>query len=463
MKPRLIRIAKLSSYPLFYLASLVLFGYLCFPFNQLRGRIIAEFDRMQQAERRRGPAAAAPMKLELGELSSYWLSGIEVRDAKLVIPPDPEPKKRSRTQLQLGSANAANDEEGSAEPAVVTIDRAHARVRLLPLLAGSVRIDFGVEAFGGEIDGTAPYGTDSDVEVTIEGLELGRIEPLQSLTGLPIRGKVDGELKLSPQDGKFAKADGKLELRIGGVVIGDGKATLQGVALPAARVGDLAIIAEAKDGVLKIDEISAAGPDFELSGDGRIRLRERWNRSRADINLKFRFTDSYRDKDDTTRSLLGEPGSKIPPALEFDPRVKRSKTADGFYGWHVHGSLASLKFDPQPVKGAPRQRGSARQPSGASRNRPSMANQLKGRLGRGKRTVPSRERRVPTGRVRTTPTPREADDDRAGDAPPAAPAEPPQEEESPAEEQQEEAAEGEEETEEGDEEQAGEEETGDDG
>lgn len=429
MKPRLIRVAKLASYPLFYLAALVVFGYLCFPFDQLKSRIIAEFDRLQQAERRRAPSSKAAMRLELGELDSYWLSGIEVREAKLTIPPDTKTAKKS-SRLPVGTAKSSADEE-PPKPSVITVDRAHARVRLLPLLLGRVRVDFGLDAFGGEIYGSLPYGADGDVEVTIEDLQLGEVQPLQALTGLPVLGTVNGELRLVPKEAKFSKADGKLELTIQRVVIGDGKAKLQGVALPAAQVGDFAISADAKDGVLKIDEITATGRDFELTGDGRVRIRENWNRSRADIYLKFRFTDGYRDKNDTTRSLLGEPGSKAPAILEFEPRIKRSKTADGFYGWQVHGPLADLKFDPKAVKGTGRSRSGPRKPGTTTkRTTPDLANRLKGRLGRGKRTTPSTP--VRSGRDSDSPAPE--DDDAANDRPPPAAAAPKADEDSAGEE-----------------------------
>ncbi|MBW2526432.1 MAG: type II secretion system protein GspN [Deltaproteobacteria bacterium] len=419
MRARLIRFAKLASYPLFYLACLVIFGYLCFPFDRLKTRIVAEFDRMQQAERQRSPGKAA-MKLELGELDSYWLSGVEVRQARLIIPPDTSPKRSSK--LQLGGKD-----DGPPKPSIIEVDRAHARVRLLPLLVGSVRIDFGMTAFGGEVYGTVPYGAESGVEVTIEDLQLGEMQPLQALTGLPVLGKLSGELSLTPKDGKFAKANGKLALKIERIVIGDGKATLQGVALPAARVGDLSISADAKDGAIKIDEISAAGPDFELSGDGRIRIRERWNRSRADINLKFRFTDSYRDKDDTTRSLLGKPGSKMPAALEFDPNVKRAKTPDGFYGWHVHGTLDNLKFDPQGTKAPGRSRTTPRKPGQTTRSKPTISNRFKNRDRRGR---PSRT--TPSPAQPATPSPGPADDRPPADDPPSPTAPPKEEPEEPS-------------------------------
>src|SRR6185503_17685644 len=70
--------------------------------------------------------------------------------------------------------------------------------------------------------------------------------------------------------------------------------------------------------------------------------------------LKFKFTDAYRNKSETTKSLLGEPGSPLPGLMEMQvPKMKRAKRTDGFYGWHVHGALKKLKFDPSSVDVAP--------------------------------------------------------------------------------------------------------------
>ena len=42
MKERLVRVAKLLAFPAFYAFSLMLFGYLTFPYGRLKDRIIAE-------------------------------------------------------------------------------------------------------------------------------------------------------------------------------------------------------------------------------------------------------------------------------------------------------------------------------------------------------------------------------------------------------------------------------------
>jgi type II secretion system protein N len=255
------------------------------------------------------------------------------------------------------------------EPSVVALDTAHLRVRLLPLLLGRVRVDFGAKVFGGQVSGTLPYGAGSgSVYVEFDRLQLGEVQPLRALVGgLPVLGTVNGELELLPMEGRFAKAEGKLDLKLVNVIVGDGKALLQGVALPAAQIGDIVITGTAKDGLLKIAEISAVGRDLELQGEGKIRIREPWTRSQADIYLRFRFTDAYRDHDDATRGLLGAPDGKFPAAIDYNATVKRAKQEDGFYAWHIHGALSDLAFDPA---GAQSRAGRSRLPAGGAASQP---------------------------------------------------------------------------------------------
>ena len=356
MKKRLLRVAKWVAYPLFYLFCLGIFGYLTFPFDQLKSRVIAEFDRMQQKSARRS-RSGEPMRLEIGELDGYWLTGLEVTGARLTIPPKRTPRRASR----IAGIGGANKDAEAQEPkaSVLTIDRATARVRILPLLIGDVIIDFAAEAFGGELKGTVPYGTSGDVEVDFEGLQLIDVSPLQAvLQGVPLQGVAAGSLVLTPKEGKFSKADGKLMVSVDTVKLGkagvgeDGKAKdvveIQGVEVPSVVIGLITLEANAKDGVLTFDEFGAHGRDFELTGDGKVKLSESWERAQADLFLKFKFSDDYRSKSDAAASLLGKPGDKFPPAIEVAPRspFKQAKTDDGYYRFHVSGPLGDIDFQP---------------------------------------------------------------------------------------------------------------------
>ncbi|MFO0759907.1 MAG: type II secretion system protein GspN [Byssovorax sp.] len=338
MKERLIKVAKLLAYPAFYIACLGIFGYLTFPADKLKDRIIAEFDR----------TAKPGQRLEIDRLSTYWLSGVALSGVKITLPPDePSPPPFGGTgydgdPIKPTPAAAPKD-------SVITIDEAHARVRLLPLLLGRVRVDFWASVLGGEIKGTVPIGSGGgDVSVELDQVEIGKIEPLAQAVGLPIKGVATGKLEISAVDGKFSKANGGLDLSISDIVVGDGKSKIMGLLeLPAAKLGTLTLNAEAKEGVLKITKLTATGVDLELAGDGRIAMREPATDSNLDLYLKFKFTDAYRGKNDTTKSLLGEPGAALPGLMEMQvPKMKKAKRADGFYGFHVYGPMKKLKFDP---------------------------------------------------------------------------------------------------------------------
>lgn len=349
MNERLRKVAKWVGYPLFYLFCLGLFGYLTFPFDRLKDRLIAEF---QHAQTKRGQASG--QRLEIDHLSSYWFTGLEAEGVRLILPPDDGTSSSGRSSSFEAALKGAGS-SGATEPpkeTVVTIDEVHGRLQVLPLLIGRVKIKFWASAFGGEVMGTVPVGAASGpVEVELADIDLGKIEPLVTLIGLPLKGTAAGRLELAAGEGKFNKANGSLEVKMSGVALGDGKTKFKGqIALPEAKLGDVTITAEATSGVLKITTLSAGGPDVELEGDGKVSVREPWNDSTADLYLRFKFSDAYRDKNDDTRSLLGSPNSTMPALIEIvEPKIKRAKRSDGFYGFHVIGPLKKVKFEPSAV------------------------------------------------------------------------------------------------------------------
>jgi type II secretion system protein N len=356
VKARLLRIAKALAFPAFYLSCLGLFGYLSFPYGRLKDRVIAEFEKRGKPGQR----------LEIGKLSAYWFTGVELSNVKLHLPPD-EPSSSMPGVGEFGMPAPATP----AKESVIVIDEAHARVRILPLLIGRVRLDFWASAFGGEIKGSAPVGSSKgDVEVEVSGVDISKIEPVAHAVGVPIKGSATGKLTLSAPEGKFNKANGTFDLTISDVVVSDGKTKIQGmIELPPAKLGDLTLSAEAKDGILKVTKLSGNGSDLELVGDGKVSLKEPWNEAVADLYLRFKFTDAYRGKSATTKSLLGDAGSSSGGLMETAvPKMKRAKRPDGFYGWHIYGPLKRLKFDPSTADG-----GGTTAATAAGRPRPGKA------------------------------------------------------------------------------------------
>lgn len=327
---RLVRILKILAYPALYMMCLVLFFYLTFPWNRLKDRVVAEIQARGQKPK------SSIKRVEIDDIDSYWFTGVEATGVRIYLPP--------------------MDDAGGDKPteSVVKVDELNARLQILPLFLGRFRIKFWAHAFNGNVTGTVPWGAASGpVEVQIDEVDLAYVDVIKDVLGIPIKGVATGKLELAADGGKFSKASGMLDLSINGVSVGDGKSKIKNqIALPEAKLGDLIITAEAKDGALKVTKFEANGADIELAGDGKINVREPPTSSVADLYVRFKFTDAYRNKSDLTKTLLGTPGSNAPSLFELaDPRIKRSKRADGFFGWHIHGQLAKLKFDPAATDG----------------------------------------------------------------------------------------------------------------
>jgi type II secretion system protein N len=322
MKERVLKFAlkyaPYVGYPVFYLTCLVVFAVLMFPYNKLKDRLVAGYNADQK-----GPGA---QELQVDELRGHWLTGVHASGVRLVTPSSDPSKPASK----------------------IEIDDAYVRFSLLSAMAGSTWVGFDVYGMGGEVSGSfESSGKDRAVQATLDGVDLGEVEALGQLLGVPIHGKVSGEVHLDMPEAKATRGTGSVSLEAKEVSVGDGKAKLKGaIALPKVDVGTLTFSAEAKEGVLKISKFVAGGKDVEVQGDGRITLRDMATESLCDAQIRFKINDSYRTRSDLTKSLFGAPGSNIPALFELDPKVKQSKRADGFFGWSARGTLARLDFQP---------------------------------------------------------------------------------------------------------------------
>jgi len=326
VKERLKKIAPWVLYPIFYFVMLLVFAVMVFPYEKLKERIVASFNAQQRSTN-------GHQELAIDEMGGHWLSGVKMKGVRLL--------------------SASSDP--TKPPTEIKIEEATARVSILGLLIGNQDTTFRVEAFGGTIKGEHDLrGKDRRVELELVDVDIGQIQPLTDLLGLPMEGRMSGTISLLMPEGKASKGSGGVTLDIKDVAVGDGKAKLKGaLALPRLAVGDLKLVAEAKDGVLKVTKLGATGKDLELIGEGRIGMRELATDSLLDIQVRFKINDGYRTKSDIAKSLFGAPGSNVPPLFELDPKVKQSKRPDGFYGWTIRGPLGRPEFIPAGGGGAP--------------------------------------------------------------------------------------------------------------
>ncbi len=325
-KDRLKRLAPKVGYPLFYLFALVLFLSLTFPYDKLKERIVTTFNAQQRA-------SSTPTELQIEELDSSWLLGIKAKGVKLTAPSS-DPAKPSLE---------------------IKLDEVRGRISLLGLLVGNKDVSFRIEAFGGLIKGTfEDTGKERSVDVTFEDVDVSKVDAIAANVGFPLDGKLGGTVKLQLPEGKASKAIGPVNLEIKDMYAGNAteltvKTPLGPFTLPRLKVGSFVVTGEAKDGIIKLTKMGASGGDVDVTGDGRVQLREVATDAHLEVALKFKINDSYRNKNDKTKMLFGSPGSKEKPMLEMDARMAKSKTADGFYGLTVGGTLG--KPDVQPAAG----------------------------------------------------------------------------------------------------------------
>lgn len=323
MKQRLKRLAPRLGYPAFYLFCLGVFLSWTFPYDKLRDRVVAQFNAQQKN-------ASSPTELQIEELDSSWLTGIKAKGVRL-LSPSPEAGK---------------------PPLEIKIDEATARVSLLGLLVGNKDVSFKVSAFDGLIKGTfEDTGKQRAIDVTFEDVNLARVEAITGAIGFPLDGKLGGTFALTLPEGKASKGNGAINLEIkemnaGGAKELTVKTPLGPFTLPRLKVGTFAVTGQATDGVLKLTKIGANGGDVDVTGDGRVQMRELATDAHLDVNLKFKINDAYRSKNDKTKMLFGTPGGKDKPMLEMDPNMARSKSQDGYYQLRVGGTLAKPDVKP---------------------------------------------------------------------------------------------------------------------
>jgi type II secretion system protein N len=323
VKEQLLKYAKYAGpvgYPVFYVFCLAIFTIVTFPYEKLREHLVVSFNGAEKA-------AGSLQELTIEDMSGYWLSGIKM------------------TGVSLAS--------GSNEPGKpltkISIEQASARYSLLPLLIGNSDMNFDAYAFGGEASGSYDVsGKDREVDVTLDSIDIGNVQPLVDLLGVPLGGKLGGTVDLKLPEGKASKGSGSISLEVGDVWVGDGKAKVKNtLALPKMTMGNLTFAADAKDGVLRISKFVAGGKDVDVQGDGKITMRELATDSLLDLQIRFRINDAYRSKSDLTKTLFGAPGSTAPSLFEMaDPQIKASKRPDGFFAWAFNGPLGHPRVSP---------------------------------------------------------------------------------------------------------------------
>jgi type II secretion system protein N len=323
----------------------MVFAYVSAPWDRLKNALVSGFN------------SGSPLRMEIEKLSWSWrFPGISASGVKFVgtAPPAPDASGKPRSAPEY------------------VVDDMYARVSVFPLLWGTTKIGFSLDWFGGGIGGMVKNASeDKEFELEFDDVDAGKMPYLTEFVGAPVAGTVTGKIELKLPQGKLTTAEGTISLHIVDFAVGDGKSKIRDtIALPRLNAGKLDLEAEVSEGNVKITQFSTQGTDLELVSDGRIRLMDRMEASLAEINIRYKFSEGYKNKDDMTRGLFGAPNSNVPGLMDLDPKAKMARRDDGFYAWHVTGPLAALNFQPAGGGGSDAAARSRRSPQ---RPRPALA------------------------------------------------------------------------------------------
>ena len=114
-------------------------------------------------------------------------------------------------------------------------------------------------------------------------------------------------------------------------------------------MGAFTLKAAITGGRLKLDECVAQGKDVDLALTGGLRLRKRLESSLAELELKFSFSEKYKSQTELTKTLFGQPDSKIPGLFDTATTGLLTKQEDGSYAARLYGPFNRLK--PKPLLG----------------------------------------------------------------------------------------------------------------
>ncbi len=271
-----------------------------FPAQAVKERLILE-------------AGTRGWQIDVGDVSAGGVLGVTARDVKL-----------------------AND-TGLA----ISIDRATASLRILPLLIGRRSVAFDLRLFGGRVRGTADLSDAVQrIAVQADGIDLAAAPPLRKATDLDLLGRVQGSGDLSIPAAPNERIAGHVDVRVQEAGIAGGQVPVPGMTgtlpLPRGSLGELNAAVEIAGGKATFQRLDAKGGDAELSTQGLYFLvQPRMEFSPVFGTAKVRILDAFWAKS-------GTQGFK---ALA-DASLAQAKASDGSWAFNVTGSVGHPRFVP---------------------------------------------------------------------------------------------------------------------
>lgn len=313
------RVVRYPLYIAFIIVSFAVCLSLTFPGARV-GQIIEV-----QAESALGP----DYKVKVSDVGTWWMTGITMENVTI----------SERVDLNA----KIDDSKPPQKPLSVTIPQISARLAIIrSILNLGAAIEFEVDfEEGGDIDGhVIATSSARRVDMSFNGVDLRRSKIIQSLTGVPGFGVLDGDVDIK-LDAKGVVQEGTVALKGTKVTLGPGILetnkipSMVFIDVPQTNFGNLIIEADVVDQKKQkkfvIKKINSAGRDVEMQAWGDVTLGKSFARSVLDLSMRMNFKPEYIKKN-SLGSLLS-----LGPLFE-------GKGAGGWHGFTFTGPVKRMSF-----------------------------------------------------------------------------------------------------------------------
>jgi len=281
---------RILIYPLFAIASFLIFFLLLFPFDSIKGRIEMEAER----------GLGGKYNVQIEDLSMALISGVELK--KITI-------KEKSGEHQL----------------LMKVDEAEIHVSLLPLIWGSVRISFDLVVDGGSLDGSvAQSGGEYKIQMDITKLNLAAFPLLKANYGVSLSSDINGKIDMEVFPAAPLRNNGSIFLDLKSLKLAE--SNIMGLfPLPpldlAGPKGKSKVDLVMNRGNIEIRSLDIKGGDLDLGIGGKIYLAQRVSNFRFNLRGKLGFSE------------------KAAAELPMLAIIEQQKAEDGLYPIAISGRL----------------------------------------------------------------------------------------------------------------------------
>lgn len=249
-------------YIAFGLVMLVIFLYLTFPIEKLKGKICSEFQKSTDYD------------LTIDDIGTHFITGLVMKNAQI------SPSDNDKAVIELNKLNLW------ANP--------------FSLIVGNLSLSVYSKLYDGEIDGGFKQNsTKYFIDLDLDKIKLDKIKYLKEAHQINIlNGTLTGLLELTTDTANPANTNGQLKLDIPNLSLGDLEipTPLGPFKVPPLNFNKIHGEINAKDGKVKIANFRLEGRELTVIIDGDMNLDKKWRASPLNINFRFNVTGVLEEK-----------------------------------------------------------------------------------------------------------------------------------------------------------------------